>query len=71
MEGSINSACRMEDEREGSSQYTMAPSSPYSPTTSNHREELLRNHELQHASNLSDDSISSALRVDVRKKFLF
>ena len=67
MDGSINYGYQLEDEREGSSQYTMAPSSP---GLSSPREDL-RNNELQHASNLSEDSISSVLRVDVRLFLIF
>ena len=67
MDGSINYGYQLEDEKEGSSQYTMAPSSP---AVSSPREDL-RNNELQHASNLSEDSISSVLRVDVRIFLIF
>ena len=73
MDSHANGGFHVEDDRESSSQYTAASSSP-GPSTPGHstpgRSELGNSsqHELQHASYLSDDSLSSALRVDVRKQ---
>ena len=71
MDVSINGSYHMEDEGESSSRYTAATSSPDIHTPRKSELGNSSQHEMLHASDLSDNSVSSALRVDVRKMVLF
>ena len=67
MEGSINGRYHQEDEDESSSQYTAVTSSPDIPMPGKSELGNSTHHEMLHASDLSDNSVSSVLRVDVRR----
>ena len=63
MDGCINGSYHKTDDGESSSQYTAA--SPDITTPGKSELGSSSHHEMLHASDLSDNSVSSALRVDV------